>query len=113
MRYIIMPVLCILLLLSACGGSSGGGNTEPVKNVTASASTVTISGQIDLDGATIEGGSDPTVQVDGNAATVTDAGGGVYDWSATVATSSIHDTYRVEYYVNGNLVTAFDYALDP
>ncbi len=113
MRY--FGAVLVLLMLSACGGGSGSssGSSASVKNIYPTAGTAIISGTIDLNGATIEGAVAPTVEVDGLSATVTPAGGDIYDWTATVPSNTIYDTFRVECFVNDNLVMAFDYALDP
>lgn len=115
MRKLALLIAFILLgTFSACGGGSGGGSSKkPTKRVTPSASDITLSGQLDMGAALVEGGATPTVMVNGNSATVTAAGANLYDWSVTISTSAIHDDYRVEYFVNGNLIGAVDYMLDP
>ena len=115
MRLLSMTIL--VLSLCGCGGSGGGGgsNPTPTQSVSAAAATITISGQVDLNGATLETpATAPTVEVNGTAATVTPtANPDVFDWEATVTAPSNYTDYRVEYFANGNLIGAVDYAVDP
>ena len=109
--------ICVVLV-TACGGGGGGGgggSPTPSKYVSSAVSSVTLSGQVDLNGATLETpATAPTVEVNGVSATVTTtADPEVFNWTATVSTTSKYDDYRVEYFANGNLIGAVDYAVDP
>ncbi len=114
----ILIIAASLLILPACGssGGGGGGSSAPVsQSVTATATGFTISGQVDLNGATLEApATAPTVEVNGNAATVTATGDvSIFDWTITLAASCSYTNYRVEYFANGNLIGAVDYNVDP
>lgn len=115
--YKIAACMCICLF-AACGGGGGGGgggSPTPSQYVNSTVSSVTLSGQVDLNGATLESpATAPTVEVNGVSATVTTtADPDVFDWTVTVSTTSKYDDYRVEYFANGNLIGAVDYAIDP
>ena len=115
-RTCIIVAAC-LLLMPACGssGGGGGGGGTPTQSVTANATTVSLNGQVDLNGATLElPATAPTVEVNGESATVTATGDpDIFDWSITINITSSYTDYRVEYFANGNLIGAVDYNVDP
>ena len=116
MKTLTMIGMASVLALSACGGgSSGGGSSAPVKSVAENLTGVSITGQVDLDGAVFEApATAPTVEVNGNVATVTaTADPDVFDWTVTFASGVTYTDYRVEYFANGNLIGAVDYSVDP
>ena len=117
MKILTMIAMLSALVLSACGGGGGGGggSSAPVKSVAENLTAVTITGQVDLDGAVFEApATAPTVEVNGNVATVTaTADPEVFDWTVTFASGVTYTDYRVEYFANGNLIGAVDYSVDP